>query len=108
LIDDPDEAVGLFCPDVGFSWNPANVSAKVRNVVLLFRFWNVGLSRICSELSDCWTCWLVVLIRGGSAVTVVSCVIAGSNRKSTTVVELSVTLASRTTAPNPLIDAVIL
>ena len=28
LIDDPDEAVGLFCPEVGFSSNPEKTVAR--------------------------------------------------------------------------------
>ncbi len=31
LIEVPDDAVGLFWPEVGFSWKPANVSARGRN-----------------------------------------------------------------------------
>ena len=88
LIDEPDDAVGLFCPDVGFSWKPANVSARARKVLLLFRFWTVGRSRICSAVSDCLTSELVVLIGGRSAVTVVSCV-----RRVETEVALSVSLS---------------
>src|SRR5512132_4068027 len=66
LIDEPDDAVGLFCPDVGFSWNPVNVSASDRKLPAFA----VGLSMICSEVSDPLTSALVVLRRGASAVTV--------------------------------------
>ena len=33
LIDEPDEAVGLFCPPVGFSWKPVKVSASDRKLL---------------------------------------------------------------------------
>ncbi len=37
LIDDPDEAVGLFCPHVGFSWKPGKISASDRKLPGLSR-----------------------------------------------------------------------
>ena len=37
LIDEPDDAVGLFWPDVGFSWKPAKVSASDRKLPGLSR-----------------------------------------------------------------------
>jgi len=83
LIDDPEDAVGLFWPEVGFSWKPAKVSASARKVLLLFRFCTVGRSRICSAVSDCFTSEVTVLMSGRSATTVTSSRTVGSRRKST-------------------------
>src|SRR5205823_14981529 len=58
LIDELEEAVGLFCPDVGFSWNPVKVSASVRKLLGL----SVGLSKISWARSDCFT-WASVRLR---------------------------------------------
>ena len=80
LIDEPEEAVGLFWPDVGFSWKPGNVSARDRK---LFAF-SDGLSMICCSPSDELTSALVRLIGGGSPFTVTVSVTRGSSLKSTT------------------------
>ena len=103
LMDDPDDAVGLFCPDVGFSWNPGKVSARVRKLPAL----SVGLSRICSSVSDAFTSARVRLIGGASPRTVTVSVTRGSSVKSTTAVALSATpIPSRVTAPKPASVAV--
>ena len=108
LMDEPDEAVGLFCPEVGFSWNPAKVSASARNVLLLFRFCTVGRSRICSAVRDCLTSDVTVLMSGRSPTTVTPSFAVGSRRKSTVKVSLRRTSTrSRVTGPKPDIVAVI-
>src|SRR5688572_29778806 len=80
LIDEPDEAVGLFCPLVGLSWNPVKVSASDRKLLALCD----GLSIICSAVSDPLTSALVRLTFGASPVTVTSWVTLGFNLTSTT------------------------
>lgn len=96
----------MFWPDVGFSWNPAKVSARLRNVLLLIAFIDVGLSRICSAVRDCFTSWFTVLMRGASAVTRTSWVIVGSSRKSAIAVVFRVTSMVRTMGPKPVRVAV--
>src|SRR4030095_2604826 len=74
LIDEPEEAVGLFWPLVGLSWNPVKVSASDRKLLAL----SDGLSMICSAVSVPLVSPLVRLIAGALAVTVNDSVARGS------------------------------
>jgi hypothetical protein len=103
LIDEPEEAVGLFWPLVGLSWKPVNVSASVRKLLAL----SVGLSMICSAVSAPLVSPLVRLIGGALAVTVTLSATRGSSLKSTTRVSFRFTWTpSRITVPNPVRAAV--
>src|SRR5215216_5317334 len=87
LIDEPDDAVGLFWPEVGFSWKPVNVSASVKK----FPWLNVGFSRISCAFSDPLISAFVVLIGAASAVTTTASVTElGLSMKLTTRVWLRV------------------
>jgi hypothetical protein len=99
LIDDPEEVVGLFCPEVGFSWNPVKTSASVRKFVAL----SDGLSMIWSAESDPLISALVLLIGGASPRTVtVSAKAAGLRLTSMTTVSFRRSVRpSRTTVPKP-------
>ncbi len=66
LIDEPDDAVGLFWPLVGLSWNPGKISASERKLPGL----SVGLSLICSAVSELLISALIVLIGGAAPTTV--------------------------------------
>src|SRR6266542_4263927 len=97
-FDDPDDAVGLFWPDVGLSWNPVNVSASDRKLPAF----STGLSMICSALSDPLISPLVRLILGVSPRTVTSADTRGSSLKLTTRVSLRPrVIPSRVTVPKP-------
>src|SRR6187401_2699844 len=63
LIDEPDDAVGLFWPPVGLSWKPVKVSASDRKLLALIE----GLSIICSAVSDPLTSAFVRLMGGATA-----------------------------------------
>ena len=103
LIEEPEEAVGLFWPEVGFSWKPAKVSARLRKALVWAR---VGLSMICSAVRACLISALVVLMGGRSAVTVTTSATRGSRTRSTTMVSFRRTSTlSRTAVPNPAREA---
>ena len=99
LIDEPDEAVGLFCPDVGLSWKPGKISASDRKLPGL----SVGLSMICSAVSVFFTSALLVLMGGAAPCTVtVSASVDGRISKSATRVWLRPTsMPSRTAVAKP-------
>src|SRR5262245_66509143 len=63
LIEEPEEAVGLFWPDVGLSWKPGKISASERKLPGL----SVGLSAICCSSSVPLTVALVALVGGAEA-----------------------------------------
>src|SRR5687767_12183493 len=64
LMEEPEDEVGLFWPEVGFSWKPVKVSARLRKELTPA---SVGLSRICSLVRACLISALVTLMRGDSA-----------------------------------------
>src|SRR5215213_8694317 len=88
LIDEPEDAVGVFWPEVGFSWKPVNVYASDRQLPWL----NVGFSRISCAFRDPLISALVVLMGAASEVTTTASVIElGLSVKLTTRVSLRVT-----------------
>ena len=99
LIDEPDDAVGLFWPEVGFSWKPGKMLARFRKLP----GFSAGLSMICCSVSTPFTSAFVELMRGASPVTVtVSATPAGFCSKFSTRVSFSDTCTpSRTTVWNP-------
>ena len=102
LIEEPEEAVGLFWPEVGFSWKPAKVSARERKLPWL----SAGLSLICFSLSEPLISALTVLIWELSATTTTSAATLCVREKLATVVLLRVTSTrSRTTVPKPASEA---
>jgi hypothetical protein len=103
LIEEPELEVGLFCPEVGFSWKPVKVSASVRKLDWL----KDGLSRISCAVSEPLISWLVVLI-GASSVVIVTCseTVGLSSKLATKVWLRVISMFSRLTGPNPCCEAV--
>src|SRR5215213_4376906 len=98
LIEEPEEEVGLFCPEVGFSWKPVKVSASVRKLLWL----KVGLSRISCWVSRPLISPFVVLMGSSLVVTVTVSPTVGLSVKSARTFWLSSTSTpSRLTEPKP-------